>query len=205
MSYIRPRPTSRELRHYKLPACARQRQRATCCKRKAGKPAPAGKQPTTAPGRNSPVTQAGTGRMAGSSTRRGHETSINAIACCCRLCSLPPKPCYARRADRTRVPGSRQCQAKQLSLSLHRPCSSRCGVACVCPCRSAPIAAARALVAANRSTSMGTTPWPAPAQGWHDDRRASLGARSPRGGRTRGAGHPPTVAGAHYCTGSAGR
>ena len=103
-------------REARFPACARQRQCATCCKRKAGKHAPVGKQPTTAPGRNSPVMQARrTGRMAGSSTRRGHETSIIAIACCCRLAA-------SSEAALTLAP-----QAMQLALR-HCPCRpNRCG------------------------------------------------------------------------------
>ena len=59
-----------------------------------------------------------------SSTRHGHETSTVAIAFCCRLCSLHPKPCYARTAGRTRVLRSRQCQAKLHLLSPRRPCTS---------------------------------------------------------------------------------
>ena len=161
-----PRPTNRSFRLTRFPSISDTRRAQKSAK--ASFPGLAG-----ADCGGSPVMQARkTGRMAGSSTRRGLETSTMAIACCCRLCCQHPKPAtLARRA-------ARRCLALgtklQHLLSPRKPCSSHWGAVCVCPCRFAPTAAAHARVAANRSTSMGTTPWPAPARGcWHDARKPS--------------------------------
>ena len=113
---------------------------------------------------------------AGSFTRRGLATFTIATACCCRLCSHPLGPCYTRKAGHTLVHGCQQCRANQHSPSPRRPCSSRCGAACVYPCRLAQTVAAPAPVVGSRSTSTGTMPSLAPARGcWLAERKSSSG------------------------------
>ena len=133
--------------------CAKQRRRKTFYKEKAGKRAPAGTLPTKAPGRHSPAMQArANGLTAGSFTRRG--LAIFTIATACHRLG----PCYARKAGHTLVHGCQQCRANQHSPSPRRPCSWRCGAACVYPCRLAQTVAAPAPVVGSRSTSTGTMP-----------------------------------------------
>ena len=172
--------------------CAKQRRRKTFYKEKAGKRAPAGTLPTKAPGRHSPAMQArANGLTAGSFTRRG--LAIFTIATACHRLG----PCYARKAGHTLVHGCQQCRANQHSPSPRRPCSWRCGAACVYPCRLAQTVAAPAPVVGSRSTSTGTMPC-----------RAKIVERAwvrvaRKGGRIRWASHPSTMARAHNRTWSA--
>ena len=94
----------------------------------------------------------------------------------CRLCTHPHRRCYARKAGHTLVHGCQQCRANQHLLSPRRPYSSRCGAACVYPCRSAQTVAAPAPVVGSRSTSTGSMASLALAQGcWLAERKPSSG------------------------------
>ena len=79
--------------------------------------------------------------------------------------------------------GCQQCRANQHSPSPRRPCSSRCGAACVYPCRLAQTVAAPAPVAGSRSTSTGH---PQPGAAETDWGRAQ-GRRAPQTVHIRGA------------------